>query len=56
MVRTMHIRGNRLFSSKLRFKEQSILDQNPRQVNGFVEAVAGKRVASIYGKWDDSLH
>ncbi|CAM8877680.1 unnamed protein product [Rhodiola kirilowii] len=53
---TMHICGNREFSSKLRFKEQSILDRNPHQVDGFVEDSSGKKVALIYGKWDDSLH
>uniref|UniRef100_A0A7N0UAS3 PH domain-containing protein n=1 Tax=Kalanchoe fedtschenkoi TaxID=63787 RepID=A0A7N0UAS3_KALFE len=53
---TMHIRGNRQFSSRLRFKEQSILDRNPHQVDGFIEDASGKKVASIYGKWDDCLH
>uniref|UniRef100_A0A7N0ZXI2 PH domain-containing protein n=1 Tax=Kalanchoe fedtschenkoi TaxID=63787 RepID=A0A7N0ZXI2_KALFE len=52
----MHIRGNRQFSSRLRFKEQSILDRNPHLVDGFVEDASGKKVATIYGKWDDSLH
>ncbi|PRQ49432.1 putative oxysterol-binding protein [Rosa chinensis] len=28
---TMHIRGNREYSCKLKFKEQSILDRNPHQ-------------------------
>ena len=30
---TMHIRGNRQYSCKLKFKEQSFLDRNPHQVN-----------------------
>ncbi|XP_065622242.1 oxysterol-binding protein-related protein 2A isoform X1 [Quercus suber] len=53
---TMHIHGNREYSCKLKFKEQSILDRNPRQVNGFVEDVMGKKVATLFGKWDDSMY
>ncbi|XP_057993715.1 oxysterol-binding protein-related protein 2A isoform X2 [Hevea brasiliensis] len=52
----MHIHGNRQYSCKLKFKEQSILDRNPHQVNGFVEDVSGKKVASLFGKWDDSMY
>ncbi|KAK1378261.1 oxysterol-binding protein-related protein 2A [Heracleum sosnowskyi] len=52
----MHISGNRQYSCKLKFKEQSILDRNPRQVNGFVEDVSGKKVATLCGKWDDSMY
>ncbi|XP_012087153.1 oxysterol-binding protein-related protein 2A isoform X3 [Jatropha curcas] len=53
---TMHIQGNRQYSCKLKFKEQSILDRNPHQVNGFVEDVSGKKVAQLFGKWDDSMY
>ncbi|XP_042007229.1 oxysterol-binding protein-related protein 2A-like isoform X2 [Salvia splendens] len=53
---TMHIQGNRQYSCKLKFKEQSILDRNPHQVNGFVEDSAGKKVAQLFGKWDDSMY
>ncbi|KAL0296232.1 UNVERIFIED_CONTAM: Oxysterol-binding protein-related protein 2A [Sesamum radiatum] len=53
---TMHIRGNRQYSCKLKFKEQSILDRNPHQVHGFVEDVKGKKVAQLFGKWDDSMY
>ncbi|XAR70441.1 hypothetical protein NMG60_11027290 [Bertholletia excelsa] len=53
---TMHIRGNRQYSCKLKFKEQSILDRNPHQVHGFVEDVTGKKVATLFGKWDDSMY
>ncbi|XP_074339355.1 oxysterol-binding protein-related protein 2A-like isoform X2 [Apium graveolens] len=53
---TMQINGNRQYSCKLKFKEQSILDRNPRQVNGSVEDVSGKKVASLCGKWDDSMY
>ncbi|CAL5432682.1 unnamed protein product [Camellia sinensis] len=53
---TMHIRGNRQYSCKLKFKEQSILDRNPHQVHGFVEDSMGKKVATLFGKWDDSVH
>ncbi|XP_022922298.1 oxysterol-binding protein-related protein 2A-like isoform X1 [Cucurbita moschata] len=52
---TMHIRGNRDYSCNLKFKEQSFLDRNPRQVHGYVEDVTGKKVATLFGKWDDSL-
>lgn len=53
---TMDIRGNRQHSCKLKFKEQSILDRNPRQVHGFIEDVSGKKVATLLGKWDDSIY
>ncbi|WOK95373.1 oxysterol-binding protein-related protein 2A-like isoform X1 [Canna indica] len=53
---TMNIRGNRQFSCQLKFKEKSFLDRNPRQVQGFVEDVNGAKVASLVGKWDDSMY
>ncbi|KAK6947604.1 Oxysterol-binding protein [Dillenia turbinata] len=53
---TMHIRGNRDYSCKLKFKEQSILDRNPHLVHGFVEDLSGKKVATVFGKWDDSIY
>ncbi|XP_077245087.1 oxysterol-binding protein-related protein 2A-like isoform X2 [Tasmannia lanceolata] len=53
---TMHIQGNRQHSCKLKFKEQSILDRNPHQVQGFVEDVMGNKVATLLGKWDDSMY
>ncbi|XLR42373.1 oxysterol-binding protein-related protein 1B-like [Arachis hypogaea] len=34
---TMRIEGNRDFSCKIKFKEQSIIDKNPHQVQGVVE-------------------
>ncbi|XP_062074072.1 oxysterol-binding protein-related protein 2A [Humulus lupulus] len=52
----MHISGNRQLSCKLKFKEQAILDRKPHQVHGFVEDVTGKKVATIFGKWDDSMY
>lgn len=52
----MHIRGNRDLSCKLRFKEQSILERNPHQVHGFVEDTSGKKHATIFGKWDESMY
>ncbi|KAJ8764192.1 hypothetical protein K2173_005372 [Erythroxylum novogranatense] len=51
----MHIRGNRDYSCKLKFKEQTILDRNPHQVNGFIEDVLGNKVATLFGKWDESM-
>ncbi|CAL1401409.1 unnamed protein product [Linum trigynum] len=52
----MNITGNRDYSCKLKFKEQSILDRNPHQVNGFVEDLSGIKVATVFGKWDDSMY
>ncbi|KAA3454794.1 Oxysterol-binding-related protein 2A-like protein [Gossypium australe] len=52
----MHIHGNRQYSCKLKFKEQSIFDRNPHQVHGFVEDLSGKKVATLIGKWDDSMY
>ncbi|ESW29332.1 hypothetical protein PHAVU_002G061800 [Phaseolus vulgaris] len=53
---SMDIRGNRKYSCRLKFKEQTILDRNPRQVHGFVEDVTGEKVATLFGKWDDSMY
>lgn len=52
----MNIQGNRQYSCKLKFKEQSILDRNPHQVNGVVEDLSGKKAATVSGKWDDRLY
>ncbi|XP_025012170.1 oxysterol-binding protein-related protein 1C isoform X2 [Ricinus communis] len=53
---TMRIEGNREYSCKLKFKEQSIIDRNPHQVQGIVQDRYGKRVATVFGKWDESIH
>lgn len=53
---TMNIRGNRQFSSKLKFKDHALLDRNPRQVQGFVEDGMGVKIATLLGKWDDHIH
>lgn len=53
---TMSIRGSQQYSCKLKFKEQSILDRNPHQVQGFVEDAMGNKVATLLGKWDDSMY
>ncbi|KAJ7952480.1 Oxysterol-binding protein [Quillaja saponaria] len=53
---TMNIRGNRQYSCRLKFKEQSILDRNPHQVHGYVEDLVGDKVATLFGKWDDSMY
>ncbi|KAF6152399.1 hypothetical protein GIB67_038022 [Kingdonia uniflora] len=52
---TMEIRGNRLHSCRLKFKEQSFLDRNPHQIQGSVEDVMGVKVASLFGKWDERV-
>ncbi|OAY71622.1 Oxysterol-binding protein-related protein 2A, partial [Ananas comosus] len=53
---TMNIRGNREYSCSLKFKEQSFLDRSPRQVQGFVEDSLGNKVATLIGKWNDSMY
>ncbi|KAL4181487.1 hypothetical protein AMTRI_Chr12g237540 [Amborella trichopoda] len=53
---TMQIKGNGLFSCMLKFKEQSLIDRNPHQVQGFVNDKMGKEVATLFGKWDDSMY
>eukprot|EP01018_Ginkgo_biloba_P014602 Gb_04474 [translate_table: standard] len=53
---TMRIQGNCEYSCKLKFKEQSIIDRNPHQVQGFVQDRAGNKVATLIGKWDESMY
>ncbi|KAL4278052.1 hypothetical protein GQ457_03G029720 [Hibiscus cannabinus] len=53
---TMRIEGNCEYSCKLKFKEQSIIDRNPHQVHGVVQDRNGKTVATLVGKWDESMH
>lgn len=53
---TMRIQGNQEYSCKLKFKEQSIIDRNPHQVQGVVQDRNGKTVATVFGKWDESMH
>ncbi|XP_038716753.1 oxysterol-binding protein-related protein 1C-like isoform X2 [Tripterygium wilfordii] len=53
---TMRIQGNCEYSCKLKFKEQSIIDRNPHQVQGIVQDKNGKTVATLFGKWDESMH
>ncbi|GMI90589.1 OSBP(oxysterol binding protein)-related protein 1C [Hibiscus trionum] len=53
---TMRIEGNIEYSCKLKFKEQSIIDRNPHQVHGVVQDRHGKTVATLFGKWDESMH
>ncbi|KAK4429694.1 Oxysterol-binding protein-related protein 1C [Sesamum alatum] len=53
---TMRIQGNRNYSCKLKFKEQSIIDRNPHQVHGVVQDKSGKTVATLFGKWDESVY
>ncbi|KAK7295033.1 hypothetical protein RJT34_17936 [Clitoria ternatea] len=51
----MDIHGNRQYSCRLKFKQKTILKRN-HQVHGFVEDVTGKKVATLLGKWDDSMY
>eukprot|EP00252_Welwitschia_mirabilis_P011313 TRINITY_DN25449_c0_g1_i3.p1 TRINITY_DN25449_c0_g1~~TRINITY_DN25449_c0_g1_i3.p1 ORF type:complete len:725 (+),score=130.78 TRINITY_DN25449_c0_g1_i3:86-2260(+) len=52
----MHIKGNQSLSCKLKFKEQSIMERNPHQVQGYVYDANGKKLATLIGKWDESMH
>ncbi|KAF3783527.1 Oxysterol-binding protein-related protein 2A [Nymphaea thermarum] len=51
----LHIKGNQQYSCKINFKKQSLVDRNPHQVHGLVEDEKGHVLASIFGKWDDSI-
>ncbi|KAG8378318.1 hypothetical protein BUALT_Bualt08G0124900 [Buddleja alternifolia] len=53
---TMRIQGNGNYSCQLKFKEQSIIDRNPHQVQGVVLDKSGKTAATLFGKWDESMH
>ncbi|XP_057442953.1 oxysterol-binding protein-related protein 1C-like isoform X2 [Lotus japonicus] len=53
---TMRIQGNREYSCKLKFKEQSIIERNPHQVQGIVQDRNGKTLSTLIGKWDDSMY
>ncbi|XP_074309972.1 oxysterol-binding protein-related protein 1D isoform X2 [Silene latifolia] len=54
---TMRIKGSGNYSCKLKFKEQSIIEQNPHQVHGFVEDNrTGEKVAMLIGKWDEAMY
>jgi hypothetical protein len=53
---TMRIQGNHEYSCKLKFKEQSIIDRNPHQVQGLVQNRTGNTVSTLFGKWDESLY
>eukprot|EP00249_Psilotum_nudum_P021060 c27954_g2_i1 orf=519-3035(+) len=52
----MRIQGNRELSCRIKFKEQSIIDRNPHQVQGYVQDRGGKTMATLIGKWDESMH
>ncbi|CAA7401541.1 unnamed protein product [Spirodela intermedia] len=52
---TMRIQGSRQYSCKIKFKEQSIIDRNPHQVQGIVQDRSGRTVATLFGKWDESM-
>ncbi|XP_010250934.1 PREDICTED: oxysterol-binding protein-related protein 1D-like isoform X2 [Nelumbo nucifera] len=54
---TMCIKGSGNYSCKLKFKEQSIIDRNPHQVQGFVQDNrTGNKVAMLVGKWDEAMY
>ncbi|KAM5564141.1 oxysterol-binding protein-related protein 1C [Rosa sericea] len=53
---TMRIQGKHEYQCRLKFKEQSIIDRNPHQVQGIVQDKHGKTVATLFGKWDESMH
>ncbi|CAA6675355.1 unnamed protein product [Spirodela intermedia] len=45
---TMRIQGSRQYSCKIKFKEQSIIDRNPHQVQGIVQDRSGRTVATLF--------
>uniref|UniRef100_A0A0D6QY67 PH domain-containing protein n=1 Tax=Araucaria cunninghamii TaxID=56994 RepID=A0A0D6QY67_ARACU len=53
---TMRIHGNCEYSCKLKFKEQSMMDRNPHQVQGLVQDKNGNTVSTLFGKWDESMY
>uniref|UniRef100_A0A0C9S939 TSA: Wollemia nobilis Ref_Wollemi_Transcript_9503_3010 transcribed RNA sequence n=1 Tax=Wollemia nobilis TaxID=56998 RepID=A0A0C9S939_9CONI len=53
---TMRIHGNCEYSCKLKFKEQSMMDRNPHQVQGLVQDRNGNTVSTLFGKWDESMY
>ncbi|KAH9296031.1 hypothetical protein KI387_039619, partial [Taxus chinensis] len=53
---TMRIQGNRELSCKLKFKEQSMMDRNPHQVQGVVLDRSGETVSTLFGKWDENMY
>ncbi|VVA91184.1 unnamed protein product [Arabis nemorensis] len=54
---TMRIKGGDNYSCRLKFKEQSVIDRNPRQVHGFVQDNrTGEKVAILIGKWDEAMY
>lgn len=54
---TMRIKGGGNYSCRLKFKEQSVIDRNPRQVHGFVQDNrTGEKVAILIGKWDEAMY
>ncbi|CAN4094667.1 unnamed protein product [Withania somnifera] len=52
----MHIQGSSGYICKLKFKKQSIMNRNPHQVHGVVQDKSGKTVATVFGKWNESLN
>ncbi|KAI9114426.1 hypothetical protein K1719_014654 [Acacia pycnantha] len=53
---TMSIDANQEYSCRIKFKEPSIINRNPHQVHGQVADKKGRTVATLRGKWDESLH
>ncbi|XP_048613116.1 oxysterol-binding protein-related protein 1D-like [Brassica napus] len=52
----MRIKGGGNYSCRLKFKEQSVKDRNPRQVHVFVQDNrTGEKVAILIGKWDEAI-
>lgn len=53
----MRIEGNGTYSCKLKFKEESIIDHSPHQVQGLVQDNrTGENVAILLGKWDEAIY
>eukprot|EP00250_Pteridium_aquilinum_P014832 c22226_g1_i5 orf=192-2297(+) len=53
---TMRIQGTSDLSCKIKFKEQSIMERNPHQVQGYVYDKEENKLASLFGKWDEAVY
>ncbi|GJP37668.1 hypothetical protein CLOM_g22104 [Closterium sp. NIES-68] len=53
---TMRINGNRGTSVRLKLKERSFFDRDTHQVRGYAVGEKGEKLATLVGRWDESLH
>ncbi|CAI7885358.1 unnamed protein product [Closterium sp. NIES-53] len=53
---TMRINSNRGISVRLKLKERSFFDRDTHQVRGYAVGEKGEKLATLVGRWDESLH